>query len=335
MGLHFGRIDVVMDNKNQYSDFCSKEREIPIFSQPWWLDAVCGADNWNVILIRDNNLIVASFPYFLKKWRFGMKFIDMPILTQKLGIYIKYPDKQDNASRLSYEKRIFNLIIENLPKFDYFNVHFDYKYKNWLPFYWKGFNQTTRYTYLITDLSNSSSTFGSFSGNKKTDIRKASKIVTIYYDLDCNDFISYYSKSLAKQNDSLSYSADLIRRLHDITRFHNQGRIIYAVGNDNPNDIYGAIFYVWDNETIYSIITAFDPEFRSTSAPSLLFYQIMKDNEMTGLKFDFEGSMTESIENSYNKFGTEQVPYFRIHKNNSLGFKIYKILSEFKHEIIP
>ena len=30
--------------------------------------------------------------------------------------------------------------------------------------------------------------------------------------------------------------------------------------------------------------------------------------------FDFEGSMNESIENSYRKFGTVQVPYFAISK---------------------
>lgn len=40
-----------------------------------------------------------------------------------------------------------NYFIDNLPKFDYFNMNFHYSITNWLPFYWRGFKQTTRYTY--------------------------------------------------------------------------------------------------------------------------------------------------------------------------------------------
>ena len=144
-----------MENKKRYILFCNEEINMPIFSIPWWLDAVCGPENWDVILVEKGDEIVASFPYYIKKGKLGMTYITMPILTQKLGPYIKYPINQKYSSRLSYEKEVMLEIINRLPAFDYFNMHFDYRYLNWLPFYWRGFLQTTRYTYVIEDISDS------------------------------------------------------------------------------------------------------------------------------------------------------------------------------------
>ena len=31
-----------MTNKEAYILFCEKEKEVPLFSKPWYLDAVCG-----------------------------------------------------------------------------------------------------------------------------------------------------------------------------------------------------------------------------------------------------------------------------------------------------
>lgn len=320
-------------SKEKYLNFCNTEKKIPIFSQPWWLDTVCGENNWDIILIENGVDIVASFPfYFHTNSRFRFKQIEMPTLTQKLGPYIKYPEKQSYASKLSYEKEIMQQIIERLPNYDSLVVHFDYTYDNWLPFYWNGFQQTTRYTYVVKDLSNEEIVFNSFAGNKKTDIRKASKNVIIKYDLEYDDFIIFYERALKKKNENLAYSASLLKNLIAKAYSCNQGRIIYSVGKDNPNDIYGAIFYVWDNDSIYSLVTAFDMTFGNVASSSLLFYQIMKDFKESGLKFDFEGSMVEQIERSYNKFGTIQVPYFRISKINSRKYKIFSLLSDLRNE---
>lgn len=64
---------------------------MPIFSSDWWLDSVCGKDNWDVALYEKGGRIFASMPYYnIKKAWFN--FSIMPKLTQTLGIYIKYPE---------------------------------------------------------------------------------------------------------------------------------------------------------------------------------------------------------------------------------------------------
>jgi hypothetical protein len=40
-----------MANKQKYRKFCKKEKNIPVFSKDWWLDAVCGEENWDVAIV--------------------------------------------------------------------------------------------------------------------------------------------------------------------------------------------------------------------------------------------------------------------------------------------
>lgn len=47
-----------MGNKSKYRNLCAVEKNIPIFSQDWWLDAVCGEENWDVIIIEKGGIIL-------------------------------------------------------------------------------------------------------------------------------------------------------------------------------------------------------------------------------------------------------------------------------------
>ncbi len=317
--------------KESYRLFCSTEKNIPIFSQSWWLDIVCGSDHWDVILVKKENDILASFPYFQVKSRYNLKIITMPVLTQKMGIYIKYPENLTTSSRLILEKSIYNEIIDKLPSYDYFDVNLDHKYLNWLPFYWRGFKQTTQYTYLVEDLSNMETVLKNFGSGKKSDIKKATNQVSIGFDMSPQKFIDFYKKSLQKQNKELSYSETLFFQLCSEAIIRKQGEIIFA--KDGDENIHGAIFYVWDNECIYNLVTAFDPEYRSSGASSYLFLQIMEKFSVQNLKFDFEGSMMENIEQSYNRFGTVQKMYFRIFKANSKKYRLITGLKEIEETL--
>lgn len=155
-----------MTDKEKYRRYCRLEASISIFSKAWWLDAVCGEDNWDVVLIEKNGEILASFPYYIKR-RFGIKAITMPKLTQNAGIRIKYPEQQKQEYRLAYEKEIINKVIDKLPKVSIFRQNFHYSFTNWQPLCWKKFNQTTNYTYVIDDLSNLENVFENFSKTAK------------------------------------------------------------------------------------------------------------------------------------------------------------------------
>ncbi|HRR40785.1 MAG TPA: hypothetical protein P5244_06085, partial [Syntrophales bacterium] len=146
------------------------ETTIPIFSQPWWLDAVAPG-SWGEVVVEKGGQIHARLPYVIQRKR-GLTLLTMPPLTQTLGPWLRpYPGKY--ANRLSEEKQLMTELIEQLPRFDLFQQNFHYSITNWLPFYWKGFQQTTRYTYRLHDLSNLDAVWTGVRENIRTEIRKA------------------------------------------------------------------------------------------------------------------------------------------------------------------
>src|SRR3989338_196840 len=176
-----------MANKDKYRSLCQNEPTIPIFSRDWWLDTVCSHGIWDVSIVEKNGEIVASLPYYSKKI-YGKSAITMPPLTQTMGPWIKYPPGQKLATKISYEKDILKELISKLPRFDYFEQNFHHSVTNWLPFFWNKFNQTTRYTYIIRDLSNADRLFSDLRENIRRNIRKAEKELTVKQGDDVEKF---------------------------------------------------------------------------------------------------------------------------------------------------
>ena len=187
-----------MSNKKKYRLFCEQERTIPIFSQAWWLDAVCN-DSWDVCLVEKGGEIVASMPYVIKK-RYGLKLLTHPSLTQNLGPWLK-PSQAKYSKMLSQQKDLMKVLIDQLPNYDYFNQNWHYSQTNWLPFYWHGFDQTTRYTYVIEDLSDIDYIWSGLQENIRREIRKAeNKLgVQVRTDLPIEDFIALNEMTFSRQ----------------------------------------------------------------------------------------------------------------------------------------
>jgi hypothetical protein len=65
-----------MTNKERYRKFCATHAVVPVFSNPFWLDAV--AENWDVALISESeneSSIIAALPYCWKGNLFTNVFI--------------------------------------------------------------------------------------------------------------------------------------------------------------------------------------------------------------------------------------------------------------------
>ncbi len=312
-----------MNNKEVYIELCSREKTIPIFLRHWWLDAVKEDGEWDVIIEKKGDNIIAALPFYYKK-RFGIKYITQPILTQKTGLWIKYPEGQGYTRKLSYEKEIMTNIIEKLEalQFQGYKQNFDYSITNWLPFYWKGYRQTTRYNYALEDISCIDKVLLNFDRSKKNNPPKAEKIVEIKYDLSAEEFYANHKMTLKKQGQDILYSFELFNKIYNACYERNNGRVFYAV--DNLGNIHCALFIVWDEMSAYYSISTIDPEYRNVGAATLTLLEAIKHVANYTKKFDFEGSMIENVENSYRRFGAVQVPYFCIYKEYSILFKMLR-----------
>ena len=303
-----------MTNKEKYTIFCEQNDFVPIFSQPWWMDAVCIDGYWDVLLYEKNEEILGALPYYVKK-RWGISYITQPEFTQNNGVVIKYPQNQKYEKKLSYEKEVMTALIEQLEGLSvaFYQQAFNCRYTNWLPFYWKGYSQSTSYTYRIEDITEIDKVLENFDYSKKKNINKALKSVDVSYDLSAEQFYENHKISLEKQNDTIGYSFKLFKRIYDAAYSHGKGKVICC--RDKEKNIHVALFVIWDAETAYDLISTIDPEYRNSGAASLAVYEIIKYVKTQGITgFDFEGSMIEGVENSFRKFCTVQTPYFFICK---------------------
>jgi len=318
-----------MTPKEKYRQLCKEEKTIPIFSKDWWMDAVCGEDNWDVLLVEKGEDIVASMPIYIKK-KFGLKYVTQPKLTQTNGIWIKYPEGQKYSSRLSYEKEIMNEIIDQLEELDitYYQQNFHYSITNWLPFYWRGFKQTTRYTYVIEDLSDLDKVYSEFTSSTRNKIRKAEKIVSIYTTGTLKDFYEINKMTFNRQNIDIPYTFQFLKKQDELAQKNNCRRIFFAY--DENGKLHSALYLVWDELSSYVHLVGENPELRSSGAGILLVWEAIRftRNELGLNIFDFEGSMIETIESVRRGFGAIQKPYLAISKAFKYKplFNLYKII---------
>jgi hypothetical protein len=311
-----------MTNKDKYIHFCIEHPDIPIFSQAWWLDAVCPGQ-WDVILIERNNNIIASFPYYKIKNRKVFTYIGIPPLTQKLGPYIIYDsNKTSENKQIGYVHEIYNAIIEALPKYDSFVASFDWKYKNWLPFYWKGFKQTTNYTYILDNISDHDYLMMNYSKSKKQPIQKAKEKFIMKTDLSKEQFYLYFVNVIHQRQEQIGFSKDLFFRLYDSIYEHNAGKTFYCV--DSENNIHAVNLVVWDSECAYYLNAMRDKKYNTSGGTEFLIDETINYVAKFVNRFDFEGSMIKGVEESYRHYGSRQTEYYTISKCSSPILRVFR-----------
>ena len=312
-----------MSNKEKYRQFYAVHPDICVFSAPWWLDAVAGG-TWDVILIEEGGSIVASFPYVYTKGKLGIKKIEMPPLTQKLGPYIVYDKNISYTTKIGYEHKIYQQIIDALPEYDEFNISFDQQYKNWLPFYWNGFEQSTRYSYQLVDIKYSDKLYEGFVANKKQRIKKASKDLVFKTDLSIEEFYNYFSNIIKNREDTVSFSFEMFSKIYEAAYTHNQGKTCYCI--DNDGHIHAVALIIWDTVAAYYLIAMRDSKYNGSGGTEFLISEMIKYVSQFVDVFDFEGSMIQGVEQSFRYFGTQQTEYYSISKINNKLLKLYRAL---------
>ncbi len=186
-----------MSNREIYRKFCGQEKNLPLFLQYEWLNGILKADEWDIIIEQRGNEIAGAMPVYFRKAAF-LRIITQPLLTPYLGVWLKYPENQKQVTKLSYEIEITEALIDKLPKADGFNVKFYPTFNNWLPFYWKGFSQTTQYTYVINHDQTLESIYNEFKESNRREIKKAEKNLHIEIS---PDWISLYNLYVSSFNE--------------------------------------------------------------------------------------------------------------------------------------
>ena len=297
---------------------------LPIFHQPWWLDIVCAASSWGYSISKTKSgKIKGILPYY-RTGMLGMTFLRMPPLTPYLGPYIVYPDNpQKRHSIYSFEEKVMNDLISNLPDFIYFHQIFTYEIDNWLPFYKRGFRQTTRYTYIFENID-LNTVYDGMNDRTRNKIRKAEKSITVSEEGTINDFLKISATTFERQSMTVPYNVDMFIKLHSAIQEKRQGRIFFA--KDNSGHIGAALYLLWDGVSAYLWQLGAEVGFRNTGAVQLLIWNAVQEAHKRQLKFNFEGSMLPHIEPVFRAFGAERKPVHQIYKSSNRLLGLMRML---------
>ena len=315
--------------KDKYHLLCNTETSIPIFSRDWWLDTVCGKDKWEVLLIEEKERITAAIPLYCPR----QGIISMPFYTQTMGPWFS-PESEDTkyTKALSRRQILCKQLLNELKSYPHFLQNFHYGITDWLPFYWEGYQQTTRYTYLLKNIRNTEAILENMSSNIRRNITTAKDIyrITVKKGISIEEFLQVQKQTFERQQVLNKEDTDILVKLINICRKRNQGDI--WGGYDEQGRLHAAAFIVWQESSAWYLAGGGDPALRKSGAHSLILWEAIRYVSQYTDTFDFEGSMIPGVERFFREFGAIQTPFFTITKGklsllNRACLKIGRIIN--------
>lgn len=313
-----------IDPKTKYIKFTQKAgTDVPIFFQPWYLDIVCVRGTWNVVLYEEGDgLIVGFWVYFLIE-KYGQKGIVMPPLTPYSGIWILPLSSIKKETQTKKIKTLIENLIKQIPEdVTLYTQSFPTQFTNALPFYWKKYTPTIRYTFVIEDLK--SWTQKDMATNVRNKIQKASKSLTVEISQDRETLYDLVADIMEAKNIKLSLTRDMFYDLDNAVLQHRDRRIL--VVKDSTGHIHAATYILIDGDTAYMMLVGSDRNTRFNGAVPMAIYHSIIEVQGVVKHYDFEGSMLEALFDLFAGFGGELRPFLRIFKaKNMLWDILYRI----------
>ena len=136
------------DEYTAWDDLVDVSPQGSVFSRSWWVKAV----NARVLGFFKSGRLIAGIPLYYER-RMGIKICGLPKLTQTFGVVME-PLSGKRVNMMNREMEILGIFAKYLTKEKVFYQCFHPNSSNWLPFLWHRFRQTSRFTYVLDDLSN-------------------------------------------------------------------------------------------------------------------------------------------------------------------------------------
>ena len=298
--------------REKYDRFCCSTY-VPVYSQSWWMDAVCGIGNWDVWLHESGGAVDAAMPYYLEKRKHGLYITKAP-LTQNNGIIFRYPPGQGVIARAKFEEKVIRdamAFVDSIGLAVY-EQQFQTSFTNWLPYSWLGCDALPRYTYVISDTSDLDAVWAGVSSKQRAVIRKGQRSLQSIVEVGADEFYCLHEGIFTRQGLSCPFSEEMWRRLYTGIIQHEAGTVLVAKGFDGePSSL---LCLVWDECRAYHLLGGGLPASRSLDTYAALTWHAIGIAHDKGLSYDFEGSMIERISKSFREYGGIPELYFRIRK---------------------
>ncbi len=286
-------------DKSKWDHCISLSSQGLVYAYSWFLDIV--SPDWEALIEDDYSSV---FPLTHRR-KAGINYLYQPYFTQQLGLFCR----DNNYS----EKKLSDFISAIPEKFRLIEIQLNVSNKaNAID----NFKLTERKTHHL-DLSGSYETIcKNYSENLRRNIKKSEKSeLKVSLEISPEDLISLFRKNRGSSIENLKpedYQTLLLLTKSAKTRNVLECRGIINASNDL---IAGALFLKSQHSYIF-IFSAVNEEAREKGAMSVIIDSFIKDHSNENKYLDFEGSMDINLARFYKSFGSTEVVYLQLRKNN-------------------
>lgn len=305
-----------MGNKDKYILFC-EQNEVPLFAQPWWLDAVC--KNWDAVTAEKDGVVTGTWAYPVER-KYAASLIRQPLLTPYLGPLVHYPAglKPYQADNLEWETT--QELSKQLPNANYINLSLPPGFKQAGALRLAGYTLSARQTFLLDLTKSEKELIGGMRENLSRNIKKGTEELIIKEDPGAlNTLFDFHLSTLASKNKGIAHTKADMQRLLNACLETRTGTLYTASSGAGTEAV---VWYVYDKKCGYYLMGAQNSAGTSYRAISALLWHAIKRSREQGLQtFDLEGSMDPGVEQYYRTFGATRQLYLVMHRSRGLPFK--------------
>jgi hypothetical protein len=282
-----------MNNKERYRKFCATHAVVPVFSNPFWLDAV--AENWDVALICESeSRIIAALPYCLKGNLFTKRIYLPDVSFYQSVLFFTDVDK-------NMKQKLTEQLAQQLPKTvkSYFKFLPEHTAISLVK---SGFENEAYGTYIILKDQTLN-----LSSNHKRNIQRGTKLnYTILESINTELSFSLLTSTFIRQKIKTKISLTEFEKINTLVKKHHAGNTFDCL--DGHKNLLASAFIVEDTNSVYYLFGGYDTAFKNSGAMTFLLHHIIQDALQRKLEFNFCGSSKKSIATYFEGFGAQKTP---------------------------
>ena len=298
-----------MTPKEKYIALCnSGDYYVPLFLQPWWMDAVCEGKQWDVLLAEDGDTVVAAMP-FLHGKKLGMEYVLNPQLTPWAGPWM-HPslgekDRYAAVDRLAAELRKRNPVLCKLCLMPGVDL--------WDFFLIRGFDGVTRHTYCFPSLADPEALYRASSRLRRRYDKSVEELCEVDTGLTVDEFVPFHIDYYRRRGMRDLIPEPLMRRVVTTACDRGQG-LLRGLRERKSRRLHAAWFVAYDERCSWSLLLARCANDHRGSM-SYLVWQVLRELSGRTQSFDFEGGMDPELAFFYSSFGTVETPYKCVYRS--------------------
>jgi hypothetical protein len=276
-----------------------------LFEESGWMDAV-SPGGWSEVVVSGDAGATGRMVLATKR-RLGLAVSVPPPLTPHQGPWLR-PVEGAPAHCLARQIEVLDELLEAMPPLVLHRARLDPSTPSTLPWQWRGYRATIRYTYEIPAERDENTAWGLLRQRPRRAIRRAHERLG-FRDAHVGEVEPLVNAGLVRAGEP-PLPPGLVARIDAWLGPRGMRNAIAAV--DEHDSPVAVAYFVHDTAATYYLLGGRRDDVPDDGAPSALIWRGMALARTRGVRFDFEGSMVRPIESFFRSFGAVPRPYAEV-----------------------